>query len=347
MAKNPKFREGDFLQIEDGTILEVKGLLHPPERVVAFIRYMPDPKGDRKLDGKHYRKVYSIEERYRILKERYPQFLIYDYVFNEYLPEIDHSSIIYSYFPERKLNMLRKKTRLDRIERQAVLFSDILKREAKIPWRSIGITGSLLVGLYTDKSDIDSIVYGTKNCLRVRDTMKNLLSSKRYFSSYGMEDLKKLYEFRVKDTMMPFEDFVRHEIRKSFQGIFDDRDFFIRYVRDWDEVKEKYGEVIYKPEGYAKIRAKIIDDSESIFTPCIYKVADIEFIEGQRLHGLKEIASFRGRFCEQAKNDEIVIAQGKVERVITHDEDYYRIILGGRVTDFMMTIAPKFDKRSE
>ncbi|MGQ9469376.1 MAG: hypothetical protein ACUVTD_06070 [Nitrososphaerales archaeon] len=332
-----KFREGDFLQIDDGAILEVKGLLHPPERVIAFIRYIPDSKGDRKLKGKPYRKVYSIEERYEILKERYPRFLIYDDVFNEYLPEVDHSNIIHSYLPERKLNRLRKRAQLDKIKRKAVLFTDILKREANIPWRSIGITGSILVGLYTDKSDIDVIVYGKKNCLQVHDAMQNLLSSKRYISRYEIEDLRKLYKFRVKDTMMPFKDFVRHEIRKNFQGIFKGKEFFIRYVKDWGEVKEKYGEAIYKPEGYAKIRAKIIDDSESIFTPCIYKVADVEFIKGQRLHGLKEIASFRGRFCEQAKKDEIVIAQGKVERVVTHNEDYHRIILGNKPTDFMIT----------
>jgi predicted nucleotidyltransferase len=299
------------------------------------------------VDCKTYRKVYSIDERYKILRERYPQFLIYDDVFNEYLPEIDHSSIIRSYLPERKSNTLRKKTRLDHIERQAALFLDILKREAKIPWSSIGITGSLLVGLYTDKSDIDAIVYGTKNCLRVRNAMQDLLSSQQHISAYGMEDLKKLYEFRVKDTMMPFEDFVRHETRKSFQGLFDGRDFFIRYVKDWDEVKEKYGEVIYKSEGYAKIRAKIIDDSESMFTPCVYKVAEVEFMEGQRLQGLKEIASFRGRFCEQVKNDEVIIAQGKVERVITRDENYRRILLGSGVMDFMISINHHLDKRSE
>jgi len=339
VVKNLKFREGDFLQVNDGAILEAKGLLHPPERVIAFIRYIPDPKGDRRLKGKSYRKVYSIEERYKILKERYPRFLVYDDVFNEYLPEIDHSSIINGYLPRRKLNRLRKKFQLNKIERQAVLFTDILKREANIPWRSVGITGSILVGLYTDKSDIDIMVYGIKNCLRVCDALQNLLSSKQYAYRYEMEDLKRLYEFRVKDTMMPFEDFVRHEIRKSSQGKFDGKEFFIRYVKDWDEVKEKYGEVIYKPEGYAKIRAKIIDDSESIFTPCVYKVANVESIEGQELHGLKEIASFRGRFCEQAKNSEMVIAQGKVERVVTHDEDYRRILLGSRPTDFMITTS--------
>lgn len=341
MSRNLRFREGDFLQIEDEAILEVKGLLHPPDKVIAFVRYLPDPEGDRKLDGKTYRKVYSIEERYKVARERYPQSLIYDHVFNEYLPEIDHSNITHSYLPESKLVNMRKKTRLDRIERQALLFSGILKKEAEIPWRSIGITGSLLVGLHTDRSDIDAIIFGMENCLRVRDTMQNLLSSKKYFSCYDMQDLKKLYEFRVKDTIMPFEDFARHESRKSFQGIFNDRDFFLRYVKDWDEFKEKYGEVIYRPEGYAKIRAKIIDDSDSMFTPCVYKVANVEFLEGQRLHKLEEIASFRGRFCEQAKKDETVIAQGKVERVITRDQDYHRILLGSKVTDFMMTIVPR------
>lgn len=345
MKAHHKLREGDFIKIYDETIFEVKGLYHPLERVIAFIRYIKDPRGDRKLNDNLYRKVYSMEERYRILRNKYPHFFIYDDAFGEYVPEVDLSSIIHVYKPKEKLGELKKKSQLCELENQALLLTEILKREANIRLSDIGITGSILVGLYTDKSDIDIIVYGVENCLRVHDAMQELLASKRFVSRYNLEDLMKLYQFRVKDTIMSFEDFLRHETRKSFQGIFNGKEFFIRYVKDWYEVKEKYGEVIYKPEGYAKIRARIIDDSESIFTPCVYKVTSVEFIEGQELKGLKEIASFRGRFCEQAKKDEIVIAQGKVERVITHDEDYYRILLGSTPSDFMMTI--KVDNRSE
>lgn len=339
MTDHHTLREGDFIKIYDGAIFEVKGLCHPSERVIALIRYIPDHKGDRDLDGTIYRKVYSVDERYRILKERYPQFLIFDDAFGEYMPEVDLSSVIHVYRPNDKLGELRKNVQMSKLERQALLFTKILKKEAKIPWKKIGITGSILLGLCTDKSDIDIIIYGIKNCLRVHDTMQSLLASERYVSRYKMEGLRRLYQFRVKDTIMSFEDFLKHEIRKNFQGVFEGKEFFIRYVKDWNEVKEKYGEIIYKPEGYAKIRAKVLDDSESIFTPCVYKVTDVEFIEGQILNGLEEIASFRGRFCEQAKKDEIVIAQGKVERVITRDKDYLRILLGSKPTDFMVTIT--------
>jgi predicted nucleotidyltransferase len=337
--RDHRLREGDFFKIYDGTIFEVKGLFHPLERVVAFIRYIPSPIGDRELDGKSYQKVYSIEERYKILKERYPHFFVYDDAFGEYMPEIDLSSIIHVYKPQEKLSELRKSSQLGELERQALLLTETLKREAKIPWSNIGITGSILVRLCTDKSDIDIVIYGIENCFRVHDVMQEFLASERFVSRYKMKDLIKLYRFRVKDTIMPFEDFLRHENRKSFQGIFNGKEFFIRYIKDWNEVKEKYGELIYKPEGYAKIRAKIIDDSESIFTPCVYKITNVEFLEGQEFNELKEIVSFRGRFCEQAKKDEIVIAQGKVERVVTRDEDYRRILLGSKPTDFMITIT--------
>jgi hypothetical protein len=332
-------REGDFLKIYDRTIFEVKGLYHPSGRVIAFIRYIPDLRGDRELDGKSYRKVYSIEERYRILKERYPQFLIFDDAFGEYMPEVDFSSILHVYKPRDRFRGIRKKAQMDELERQALLFTETIKREAKISWSNLGITGSILVGLYTDKSDIDIVIYGIRNCLRVRGAMQGLLASGQYVSRYKMKDLRRLYRFRVKDTVIPFKEFVKHEIRKSFQGVFDGREFFIRYVKDWDEVKEKYGEIIYKPEGYAKIRAKITDDSESMFTPCVYGVEDVEVIKGQEWRELREISSFRGRFCEQAKNDETVIAQGKIERVITADEDYHRILLGSRPTDYMITLT--------
>ncbi len=331
-----KFREGDFLQIKDGAIFEVKGLLHPPERVIAFIRYIPDPNGNRNLDGRSYKKVYSIEKRYEILKKIYPHILIYDDVFNEYLPEIQHSSIIHSFLPSRELSSLRKKARLDDIQKKALVFIKILKREANMGWNDIGITGSICIGLYNYTSDIDIIVYGKENCLRVHNVMQNLLKSKENISNYDIEGLKKLYQFRVKDTIMPFEDFVKHESRKNLQGMFDGKDVYVRCIKDWDEIGENYGEVIYEPQDYAKIRAKIIDDSESIFTPCTYKVNDVKIIEGNKVNDLKEIASFRGRFCEQAKNGETVIAQGKIERVINTHEDHHRILLGNKPTDFMI-----------
>ena len=101
--------------------------------------------------------------------------------------------------------------------------------------------------------------------------------------------------------------------------------------------RRRYGAVRYTSEGYAKIRARVVDNSEAIFTPCCYKIGGVEVLEGVRVEPIEEIVSFRGRFCEQARNGEVVVAQGKVERVRREGKrEYYRLLLGNKVSDHMI-----------
>ncbi|MCJ7794113.1 hypothetical protein MUP42_04185, partial [Candidatus Bathyarchaeota archaeon] len=139
-------------------------------------------------------------------------------------------------------------------------------------------------------------------------------------------------------TQMSFEDFVLVESRKAFQGKFMGTDYFIRFVKDWSQTNEQYGNVCFKNSGYAKITAKIADSSDSLFTPCTYKVDHVKVVEGPKLEPIREIVSFRGRFCEQAKNAEAVTAQGKVELVTNKKNpgEYYRLILGNKPSDYMV-----------
>jgi predicted nucleotidyltransferase len=194
------------------------------------------------------------------------------------------------------------------------------------------------VKLYTQTSDIDPIVYGSENCYKVYSALGSLLGSKESpVRSYSLEELKKLFDFRSKDTAVRFEDFVRTESRKVLQGKFMGRDYFIRFVKDWNEIEEKYGAILYKPVGYAKIRATVVDDSEAIFTPCHYKIDNVKILEGTNIETIEEIVSFRGRFCEQARRGEAVIAQGKVEKLQKAGErEHYRLLLGNKVSDHMI-----------
>jgi predicted nucleotidyltransferase len=115
-------------------------------------------------------------------------------------------------------------------------------------------------------------------------------------------------------------------------------DYFIRFVKEWNQTSEQYGDVCYKNSGYAKITAKIADSSDSLFTPCTYKVEDVQVVEGPEVAPAREIVSFRGRFCEQAKNGEAIEAQGKVELVTDkkNSSEYYRLILGNKPSDYMV-----------
>ncbi len=41
MKKHFSAVEGDFIETKDGIIFDVKGFLHPVDRTVAYIRYLP------------------------------------------------------------------------------------------------------------------------------------------------------------------------------------------------------------------------------------------------------------------------------------------------------------------
>ncbi len=333
-----KAREGDFIEDTNGLIFDVKGLIHPTDRIVAFPRFVPNLAGERKRADLSYKKIYAFSERFALLEEKFPQYLVYDQVFNEHLCEVPVKAVKKHYQPADRLQKLRHGKKLDAMESRTLQFAKLLKESANIEWDKIGISGSVLVKLHKPDSDIDPIVYGSENCRKVYSTLKGLLEDEKSpIDPYNLEELRKLFDFRSRDTAMLFEDFVRTESRKVMQGKFLQRDYSMRFVKDWNEIEEQYGTTRYVNEGYARVMGNVIDDSESIFTPCHYKIGHVELLEGIRLEPIKEIMSFRARFCEQARNGETVIAQGKVERVRKEGtEEYYRLLIGGNVSDYMI-----------
>ncbi|UCE16338.1 MAG: hypothetical protein JSV12_01605 [Candidatus Bathyarchaeota archaeon] len=333
-----RVREGDVIETVSHLFFDVKGLVHPPSRIVAFIRYVPSSEGNRKRNETTYRKVYSLSERYTLLKEAFPRYLVYDSVFDENLCEVPVKTVKRHYKPVDRLKNLRCEDKLDEVEAQALRLLKLLKETARVSWSRLGVSGSILVKLHTPASDVDPVVYGSKSCYKVYSALKSLLEEKKsQVRPYRPDELKKLFDFRSRDTVTSFEDFVRTESRKVLQGMFMEREYFVRFVKDWNEVEERYGTIQYNNVGYARIEAKVMDDSEMIFTPCCYRIEDVKVIEGANVEPIEEIVSFRGRFCEQARNDETVIAQGKVERVQELDKrEHYRLLLGNNISDYMI-----------
>ena len=214
-----KAREGDFVETSEGLFFDVKGLVHPPDRIIAFIRYFPDEEGERKKNRRAYGKVYSFSERYELLKRKYPKYVVHDAVFDETLCEVPEDDVKKHYDPIEGLSQLRARKDLDSLESKTLQLVSKLRKRSKIPWSAIGISGSILVGLKKHGSDIDPIVYGSDNCRRAYLCLQELLKEPRsLFKPYSLEELKSLFDFRSKDTAISFENFVRTESKKAFQG---------------------------------------------------------------------------------------------------------------------------------
>ena len=131
----------------------------------------------RRRDGRErpYGKVYSLGDRFKYLQENHPELIVFDPVFGETMCEVPVDQVAEHYKPEEKLWALRTSKDLTVLESKALQLAETLKKEADIPWSGIGISGSIMAGLTTEKSDIDPLVYGVENCRKAYAALKRLL----------------------------------------------------------------------------------------------------------------------------------------------------------------------------
>jgi 2-amino-4-hydroxy-6-hydroxymethyldihydropteridine diphosphokinase len=337
--------ESFYLETKDRLFFAVKGLEHPPDRWIAVLRYAPDPQGDRIRAGEAYRRFYHFAEQEQFLKANHPEYIAYDPCFQTTLQSVPRSLVQKIYDPRHRLQEFIQKPVKTGIENDAVAFALLLQEESGAPLSplsplsSLGISGSLLIRLQNDLSDLDISVFGEQNCNKVYQALGRLLDSgsNAELSRLDERGMEKLFAERSSDTDMPYDEFLKLERRKVNQGRFRGRTYFVRFIKEASEAKEIYGQQQYRQVGRADITAWIADDREAIFTPCRYLLSDARSLDGAALADLTEIVSFRGRFCEQAHAGETVAASGVLE-LVQNDRGNIRqrLLLGNFPEDTMV-----------
>jgi len=335
---NMRAREGDFVETSDGLFFDVKGLLHPPDRIVAYLRYYPDNRGTRLRDDVRYAKIYNLSGRRSLLKRKWPEYLYYDEVQGRELQGVPRNKIRNLYNPPKKPMAFLRSRQRDPLETNAIRLIQVLSHESRLPSASFGISGSLLVGLHRPGSDIDVVAYGAEESKRVHSAILSLLNNDQCFRRYSARDLRRLYMRRGLQRAIGFRDFVGQERRKVFEGKFMGHDYFLRCVKRWREITERYGDVRYSPMGRCMVSGWVSDDAESLLTPCTYSLERVRVLEGARSRRPSEVVSFRGRFAEQAGSGERIVARGRVESVQSDRSQHFRLVVGESIRDVLKRI---------
>jgi len=310
--------EGWYVQDVYGDIYAVKGLVHPPGRVAAIPKYL--------RDRTQYRKLPMLQQAFRFLEESRPGYLYEDRYAGTRIPAIPLQMVRSRIRPSLHLPANSPRKLAEAAESLAERLAAVLQRG------SIGFTGSLLLGLATEHSDIDIVVYGLAEGELVWRTLSALrrAGGTRPVTSGG---LGKLLASRA-DSRIDLETWSRHEGRKVLTGLMNGYLYTLKLVPHLSEYWESYGDRICRNLGQAEVVCRVSDDRLGIYTPNVYGVRVREVVEGpESARDVSQIVSMRSRFAESCLRGEEIVVRGRLEEVILRGHAFHRIFLGSSVED--------------
>jgi len=331
------FRDRDFLQTNENFFFCVVGPLHPPDRVISYIKYVPSDSGIWGHDQKRFSRIlqrYTIPnllETFSYLEVNCPHYLFHSPVDNITVTAVPHRNIKEHFKPEKKLAQLRQALQPDSLQQKLVRFTRFLEETSGVSEDSFGVTGSLLLDIHQPKfSDLDVIVYGVKDSWLLHKAL-----SENRDSGMPMKRLegKALEEWCIRKAeqypLSPAEAAKIYE-RKWNLGVFEDKRVSIHPVKLESEVTGEYGEATYRPCGQVTIRAVVCNNTDCLFLPSVYQLKEVEVLEGSQVGKVTEVVSYESLYDSLAENGETIQAKGKLERVTKKgtSREHYRVLVG-------------------
>jgi len=320
-------RVRDFIYTKDDLFLATTTYLHPDDRIQSFLRYIPDPDGERSLNGARYTKVDS-QEAYNFLEEYYPDYLFDCQVTRVKMMGTPTSRVERILSPVDRLKAIMEMDSPNDLLLKVIKVAETFQEEAGIGANHLGISGSILPNLYdTLVSDIDFVVYGLKTHRKAMETFESMKND----PNSPLKAIKdgywaKLYAKRIKDSTLSYDEFRWYEDRKNNRGLVDGTLFDILATKEWDEITGKFGDETYEPCGAIEIEATVSDALAAFDNPAVYQVEDVTILDGPDVH-LKEVASYTHTYSGQAREGERIVARGKLEKVMGK-KTHYRLIVG-------------------
>lgn len=305
--------DGDVFVTKDDFVFYTFGYEHPKDRVIAFPKYIPAQHKElfevrflKKTWKKGKQQLLRAEKLYTA--ENYASFLdafhkdFPDYVFHCPFRQKDLISVPLKhikkiYAPNECLKALLKKRSKDRLEKTAVKLLSLISKKSSVALSDFGLHGSLALNIHTPDSDVDFVVFGSKNFRRVENAVSGLVKGKVLSYVFTKRlDMVRRYRGRFKDTL-----FVYNAVRKP------------------EEIKTKYGAFKYSPVKRVKFYCEVNDDRESMFRPAIYGVTGFVPIDKESIltEGAlpNRVVSMIGYYRNVARKGDRIRVSGMLERV--------------------------------
>ncbi len=289
----------DFIETAEGLVFAVVDHTIEHGKVLCFLRYIKSGSGWKKVD---------TELANAFLKRHHPDYLHHSPVLDAHLHAVALGRILNHHKPRHRLQQIMQADRLDAVERDLYQLCGLLQQRG-LDLAHAGITGSILIGVQQQSSDIDLVCYGRAAFHQCRTIVRDLI---------GLGQLQDLdncdwqASYQRRSCELSYADYVWHERRKSNKAVINGRKFDLNFIDDTTPTDV----VSYQKCGAITLRCRIVDDSHAFDYPAEFKTDHAQF---------GTVVSFTATYTGQAVKGETVEVSGIVEQT---PEGVQRIVVG-------------------
>ncbi|WP_340121277.1 hypothetical protein [Methylobacter svalbardensis] len=289
----------DFIETAEGLIFAVVERGLEDGKVLCFLRYVREPCGWKK---------YQTVEANDFLEQNHPDYLHYSPVLDAHLHAVVVDRVVKHHQPKHRLQQLMQSMRHDAVESDLFRLCELFQQHG-LDLMQTGITGSILVGVQNQASDMDLVCYGREVFHQCRAITRKLIGLGK-LQELNEQDWQQSYARR--SCELSFDDYVWHERRKCNKAVINGRKFDLNFIDD----SASSGTISYQKCGAVSLQCRVIDDSHAFDYPAEFK------IDHQQISA---IVSFTATYTGQAVSGERVEVSGVLEQ---SEQGVQRIVVG-------------------
>ena len=341
-------RDRDIFHDVEGRVFVVLGYIQPTDRILSFLKYIPDPSGNWQSGDIKYKRIFwgSVSSTVDGMDLLPPNYTIKDRQFGTDLLEPPKETVAKYFSPEIRLMEIIESGPNDPLEELAMRSADTLHDALGISYDHIGVAGSVLwKGHNLERSDINMNIYGFDTSWTLHNNYESLIEGREDARLRELSDWQHAMT-RVHDRVpiMKSEDLQNLFVRRKALCL-GDVCIGITPILLPDEVPINHGSETYTVVSAKSITITMeIEEAEfGIFHPAIYggQSQPLDAIDGK---SVSRIMLYDGAFGGLLRTGDRVEITGTLHMVAptNGDDTFYQIMVGtksGAGKEFIRLLA--------
>ncbi|MFW9926618.1 MAG: hypothetical protein ACFFDM_07630 [Candidatus Thorarchaeota archaeon] len=325
-------RDRDVFYDVDGRVFVVLGYIQPSDRILSFLKYVPDSSGEWVSGDIRYKRIFwgsvtSTVEGMNILPSSY---LVEDSHFGTELLEPTRESVSKYFRPELRLKEIIEEGPKDSLEELVYRGATTLHDTLGVSFDNIGVAGSILwKGHDPIRSDINMNIYGFDNSWKLYSNYESIAERTEGTRLRELPDWQHaISRVHKRVPIMKSEDlnnlFTRRKALCLDSVCIGITPILLPHEAPIQHGSESYTSLIANP---ITITMDIESVDYGIFHPAIYEglSESLDIIDRVRVD---RILVYDGAFGGLLKPGDRVEVTGTLQKVIRGDETLHQIMVG-------------------